>query len=389
MKHETRGSRTMTNLRRRSRSLTIVLGLVLALTAGLHASRATDGAPVDDKAKTGASASAPGSDADSTAEQGPASYPISSVLPVARDFAQTIRGFGTVKADARTVRAITSANQIVVTAVHVIQGERVKRGQPLFGTEPDPAVHLAYQQALSAARLARREVDRLTAQRADSLATESQVETAQKALTDASAGVEAARRLGADSASAAIVAPVDGVVVSIGVVTGDRPAVGTPLAQIAPNAARVSVGIEPGERRQVHVGDKVTVRAVQTTDPPLAGRIAVVGAALDPDSRLVNVAIDLNAGAGEALISGQAIEAAIEVQRVRAYSLPRAAVLRDGSDSYVYEVRERKAHRVAVSIISDEGARVGVTGDLAADRPVVTTGAYQLDDGVSVEEHRP
>ena len=370
-------------------SLAVALGVMLALTAGLHASRATDGPDAKPAAGGAAPASATEPAADKAAEPGPSSYPIVSVLPVERDVAQTVRGFGTVRADARTAKTLTSPTQIVVTAVHVIQGERVKRGQPLFTTEPDPAAHLAYQQALSAARLARREVDRLVAQRADSLATESQVDVAQKALADANAGVEAARRLGADAGSTTVVAPADGVIVAILVAAGDRPAVGTPLAQLAPDAERISVGIEPGARRLVHVGDRVTVRSVQTADPPRTGRVAAVGAALDPETRLVNVAVRLDPGAGEALLSGLAVDVVIEVAKVRAFSLPRAAVLRDDSETYVYEVHDGKARRVPVGIVADEGARIGVTGDLSTERRVVTTGAYQLEDGVVVEESRP
>jgi hypothetical protein len=44
---------------------------------------------------------------------------------------------------------------------------------------------------------------------------------------------------------------------------------------------------------------------------------------------------------------------------------------------------------VPVVIEVDEGARVGVTGELDKARAVVTTGAYELEDGVAVAERKP
>jgi RND family efflux transporter MFP subunit len=373
----------MVMLRHWGRSLLAALGIALALLAGLHASQATD------SAGDGEVATAAGAEDGNAAERGPAAYPVVSVLPVVRDVARTMTGFGSAGTDPRSLRAVTSANQIVITAVHVLRGEQVRRGQPLFTAEPDPAARLAYEQAQSAARLARHEVDRLMAQRADSLATESQVETAQKSLADANAAIEAARRQGAASDTTTLAAPADGVVTEIAVAAGDRPAVGTALARIATPGGLVIVGIEPGARRDVHAGDKATVRSVQGSGSPLAGHVVSVGAAVDPDSRLVSVAIRLDGAADGTLASGEAVEATIAVSTARAYVVPRAALLRDDHETYLYEIDAGKARRVPVRIVSDEGDRIAVSGELGSGRRVVTTGAYELEDGVAVEERRP
>jgi hypothetical protein len=44
---------------------------------------------------------------------------------------------------------------------------------------------------------------------------------------------------------------------------------------------------------------------------------------------------------------------------------------------------------VPVVVEVDDGSRVGVTGALDRTRPVATTGAYELEDGVAVAEQKP
>jgi len=364
-------------------AISIVVGLGVAF-AGKDA-RSPNGDPA-------ASADAhPGAapEAEKSAESGPSAYPVTTINPVKRTIADTVRGFGTVRADARNARSVTSATVVVVSDVLVLPGERVRRGQPLLRVQPDPVAYLAYQQALSAAKLARNEVSRLTAQRADSLATATQLETAEKALVDADAAVDAARRQGAAGTESVIVAPIDGVVTTLGAVAGDRPAIGTPLLTISPLPDRVSLGIEPGLESKVHVGDHVTVRSVQTDAVPRDGRVAQVGAALDADSRLVIVSVILEPGTAPPYLAGLTVEGVISTRAVDAFSLPRAALVKDDDGISVFEILDGKAHRVRVALAADDGPRVAVTGDLDVNHPVVTTGAYELEDGVEVEERKP
>jgi RND family efflux transporter MFP subunit len=320
----------------------------------------------------------------------PATYPVNTIAPTPRSFRQVVHGYGLLQADVRSARTVTMATVGVVRAVEVLPGQRVAKGQPLFAVEPDPLAHLAYQQAESAAKLARAEVARLAAERADNLATASQLETAEKALADAEAALAAARRQGAEAGEVLLRAPVDGIVTALGVGIGDRPAVGAALATIAPaNAAAVTLGVEPGEARLVHSGDAVKVRVVQQGARERSGRVTVVGAALDKTTRLVTVSVTLDESGFDDAPAGSAVEADIATRAVEAYSVPRAAIVRDANGTAVFEIRDGRAHRVPVVVEVDEGSRVGVSGDLDKARPVVTTGAYELEDGVGVAEQKP
>ena len=338
---------------------------------------------------SGKAASTAPTDPDTTVEPAPSSYPVVTTSPVRRTVADVVRGFGTVHADARNARSVTSATLVAIAEVLVLPGQRVKRGQALLRVEPDPAAFLAYQQAVSAMTLASNEVKRLTDQRTDGLATTTQLETAQKALIDAQAATEAARRQGAARETAIIGAPIDGIVTSLGVVAGDRPAVGTALMSISPLPDRVSLGIEPGLQDRVHVGDHVTVRAVQGDTQPRSGTVAQVGSAVDTDTRLVIVSVLLNQGTTEPYLNGITVEGTIDTRTINAFSLPRAALVKGDDGVSIFEIRGGKAHRVPVAVVSDDGPRVAVTGELDPARAVVSTGAYELEDGVDVEEHKP
>ena len=314
-------------------------------------------------------------------------YPVVLVRPVSRSFKRVVHGYGTVLADARSARSVSSATMVEIRSVEVLPGERVKQGQPLFSVAPDPLAYLSYQQAATALKLAKAEVDRLKTLHADSLATATQVETAEKAQADAQAGVEAVRRQGASGETDVLRAPVDGIVTAIAAAVGDRPAPGTSIATIAPSlATRVTLGIEPGEQRLVHVGDRVSVHAVQTTGQARAGHVATVSASLDKETHLITVSVALDPAKSDDFLSGLAVEGVIETRAVDAFALPRAALVKDETGTAVFEVVDGKAHRVPVVIENEEGTRVGVSGELDPDRPVVTTGAYELEDGVAVAE---
>lgn len=319
-----------------------------------------------------------------------AAYPVVTVAPVSRSFRPVVHGYGVLQADVRSARSVTMATVGVIRAVEVLPGQRVSKGQPLFAVEPDPLAYLAYRQAGSAAKLARAEVTRLEAERADQLATASQVETAEKALVDAESALEAARRQGAAGGTEVLRAPVDGIVTAIGAGIGDRPAIGAALATITPaNAATVTLGVEPGEARLVHSGDGVQVRVVQRGAHERSGRVTVVGAALDKTTRLVTVSAALDETGFDDASAGSAVEADIQTRAIEAFAVPRAAIVRDADGTAVFEVRGGVAHRVPVVVEIDEGSRVGVSGVLDHARPVVTTGAYELEDGVPVAEQTP
>lgn len=360
--------------------------VVLALAVGCRYATAT-GAPAEPKDRPTETTATPDTRAGPDKE---VTYPVVTVRALRRSFKQLVLGYGTVLADARSARSVAAATMLEIRSVEVLPGERVKSGQPLLTAAPDPQTYLAARQAASALKLAKADAERLVFGRADGLATTLQVETAQKALADAAAAVEAAQRQQAGAATLVLRAPVDGIVTAVGAGVGDRPAAGAVLVTIAPIAApRVTLGIEPGEQRLVHVGDRVSVRPVQTNSEASSGKVIMVGAAVDKTSRLVNVTVALDPPHADDFLADMAIEGRIEARQIEAFDLPRSALIKDEEGLAVFELVGGKAHRVPVVLAAEDGARVGVSGALDTNRPVVSVGAYELGEGVAVVERKP
>jgi len=348
-----------------------LMGFVLALTPLLPAAQAAAGNG-------------------ETATEEKRAYPVVAVRPIARSIQPVVYGYGTVASDPQGRRSITAATMVEIEQVLVAPGQAVRRGQPLFRVAAEPAAYLAYQQAVSARRVAKSELERLKKLLDDRLATVGQVETAEKAVEDAEAAVAGARRQLAAAPSEAVDSPIDGVVSDVTVAVGDRPAPGTSIATIVPSGiSRVIVGIEPSARMNVRVGDRATVTAVQQPGSVRPARVAVVGAALDKETRLVPVTLLLEPPGSGDLIGGLSVEAQIATRAQAAFVVPRSALVKDDDDTVVFEVVEGKAHRVPVALVREEGARVAVTGALSKERAVVTVGAYELEDGAQVVEQKP
>lgn len=362
-----------------------VVGIAIVLRAG-GATAGSSGAPqAADAAEPPAAEAAAGADAHTEA-----TYPVVLVSPEPHVFKRLIHAFGVISADLRATHTISMATVGIVRSVEVVPGESVKTGQLLFRVEADPLARLAYRQASSALTLARAEVARLAAQRAEHLATATQLETAEKAVIDAEAGVDAARRQGASADAELIRASTDGIVTTLSVATGDRPATGTALAVIAPIAsARARLGVEPGDAPRIQVGMRVNLRSIHHDGATRTGKVVMAGASIDKDTHLVNVVVATDQPTFGGWLVGEAVEATIAIESVDAFAVPRAAVVKGEDGTGVFEVVDGKAHRVPVAIEVDEGARLGVTGALDKGRRIVTTGAAELEDGGTVAEQKP
>ena len=329
-------------------------------------------------------------DGDGKPAESSRSSPVVVTSPVPAEFPLSVPAYGTAVPDAREAKVIASSTSVEVRSIAVLAGERVHRGQELLSVIPDPTVFLAREQAASALRLAQAEVDRLTEQRAAQLATVTQLETAQKSLSDAKAAMAAARSQGADTSVVSLRAPVEGVVTGLNVSVGDRVAAGAPLATLSPLVLdHLTLGIEPAARGSVRTGDRVRLHPAEAPADERTGQVVAVAAAIDRESRLLPVSVKLQPGAGNAWLAGTTLEGTIDGKAAPGFLLPRAALVKDERGLTVFEIVDGHARRVAVQLLAEDGARVGVAGALDGHRPVVAVGAYELDDGVSVQERKP
>jgi len=274
--------------------------------------------------------------------------------------------------------------------ISVLPGDRVAKGVVLATLQLDPGAREAYVQASNALALARREADRLRQLLALQLATQSQVESADKAAFDAAGALKALDAQGGGSDSSAITAPFDGVVASVPVAQGERVQAGAPILQLAhADALRVQIGVEPAQSRRVRVGTKATLKPISTDGDgaaPIDATVASVQDIVDPKTQLVSAIVNLPRAAGAQFVPGMKVRATLQVGSRTAIAVPHNAVLSDGKGDFVYQVVGGKARRVGVTrqLESDGYVAISGLGDLGL--PVVTVGNYELQDGMAVLE---
>jgi RND family efflux transporter MFP subunit len=310
--------------------------------------------------------------------------------------AQPVTAYGIVEASAANLTSINLPYVARVTQLRVQEGQTVAHGEALFVVQADPAAALAAAQARSAVTFADGEVARSQSLFDKGLATTSQLATARKAAQDAREALASQDKSGIVSGSKLVTSPLDGVVVQVSVGQGAQVQAGGPIVQLAPSAGgqgsstNVQLGVEPADAAAIHPGDTVRLRGLSTAlaNTTVTGRVVIVGASIDTQSQLVNVGANIALG-GTAFIPGTRVAADIDTRRGVHWVVPRSAVLGDDQGHFVYQVASgNKAHRVNVTVLTEDGNRYGVDGALDAKQPVVIGGNYELQDGMTVQDSK-
>jgi membrane fusion protein (multidrug efflux system) len=311
------------------------------------------------------------------------SVQISTQAVEKRSLANNISAFGDVVAG--HTLGISSAYPAQVSSLLVMQGQKVKKDEPLVILAADPAAQLSYQQALSTARLSGAELGRTKELFRLQLATQSQLDTTQKAYDDARAALATQKNLGG-VASAPLNAPEEGIVTALTVAQGDRVAAGAPMMQLGVvKDIKIVLGIDPADRLRVAKGTVVTITSLDDPNISAQGTIGEVQDAIDPKTQLTNVVVRMNA-ANRYLVPGMRVRAALAAEPQEAFAVQRQAVLNDDKGAYLFQVVQSKAHRVDVHTVIDNRDILGVTGKVDPHLPVVVLGNYELSDGMPVRE---
>ncbi len=306
--------------------------------------------------------------------------------PVARQaLARTLTTFGEIASAKPETLSFPQAGQLL--RLPLVPGQRVQRGDTLAVIASDPNAVAAYAQAANALGFAQRELKRQQELAGLQLATQSQVDAARKQLEDSQGALAAQARLGGAHASLSLTAPFDAVVTALPAAQGERLAAGAPLVQLGPTAhPRALLAIEPARSAAVKPGMAVSIKPLLDGTAPIAARIAAVDGIVDPKTQMVTANVELSAGQAAGLALGTRVEAAITLGQDDAWSVPRQAVLSDDQGSYLFQVANGHARRVAVKVAGENGPSYGVDGKLDPRLPVVVLGNYELQDGMPVRE---
>jgi RND family efflux transporter MFP subunit len=311
---------------------------------------------------------------------------VSAIAPTQGKLEQPLVAYGIVQPASNGSIAVSSLHAAQVLRLRVVPGQVVIAGEPLLDLSADPAASLAYAQAVSDLKLAQGELARTRQLLAERLATNSQVQQAAKAASDAQATLQARQREGATKQFETVNAPVAGVVTAVAVSNGDHVQPGATLLNVASiNGATGILGIAPEERTLVKAGQ--TVRLVDLDAPAAAigATVVSVGGMADAKSGLFTVVVRPNGG-DSTLTPGTHLSATIVTEGVSGWIVPRGAVLTDDKGPFVFQISDAKAVRVAVKILAAAGSQTAVSGTLDPKKKLVVSGNYQLSDGDTVRE---
>jgi HlyD family secretion protein len=245
--------------------------------------------------------------------------------------------------------------------------------------------------------VSRREFDD---ERAQTVAAQSAYEAAQMKLASTGAAVDSARAQAAGASAtaasrsteagyASVIVPDDSVVVKRLVDPGVYVQAGTPILQVAViDRVRVAAQVAQGDLVNLRVGTPADV--VARNGSTLRGRVTSLSPVADPQTHTALAEIVVT-NDGNALVPGGFVHVILHARTARAargFVVPSGAVT-GGSQPAVWIDQRGSAHRVPVSLLSDDGATAAVVGDLRTGMRVVATGAANLEEGQAIAAATP
>jgi len=291
---------------------------------------------------------------------------------------------GLVKAQASLVDARTTYTR---TATLVQQGAQAQQNlddaKATLDADQAAVDQAAAQVGASEAQVAQAQAQ-ITAQQQQIAAARSQVHTNQAQAASQAAALQNAQ-LGLQYAT--IVAPFSGVVVSRSLDPGAyvTPGTSTPIVTIADlDQLDVVVNVSESQLAMVHPGDTVQTTVDAYPGRTFTGVVSRIAGGVDPQTRTVQVEIDL-ANPGHLLRPGMYATAAISAGTQRALVVPLSAVVTVGTQSYVWAVVDGKTTARQVTTGRETGSVVEITAGLTPSDLVVFRGSDLVREGQPVK----
>jgi HlyD family secretion protein len=323
------------------------------------------------------------------------STPLVTVIrPGVSNLAQTVTVNGTISA--RNDMPIGNEGDVArIAAVYVEAGDKVQKGQVLARLDPSVvgpqvgSLSAALEEAHATAELADADYKRAVGASASGAFSTEETERRRTAALSARAKVKvAAAQLAEVKARwgrTEIRAPTAGIVLTRNAEVGQTASPGgEPLFRLAQNGEIELRGlVAEQDLPKLKLGQAADVH-LTGIDKPFPGKIRLLGAVIDPATRLGTVRIGLDPDPD--LRPGAFARATITVGSGQRAVLPQTAVLADEKGSYVLIVgKDNRVSRQAVRVSgsSEQGMLVseGIVGN---ERIVATAGAF-LNVGEKVE----
>ena len=281
-----------------------------------------------------------------------------------------------------------------IIGVYVEAGDHVKRGQLLAKIDESvwqPQVNrlaASLEQAKAQAALSAAEYRRAAAvESAGALSAEEIEKRRALSVTDA-ANVKVAAAMLAEAqarlARTRVVAPADGTVLTRKAEVGQTASPGGDALFRLASGGEIEMRGQVAEQDMsvLTVGQTAAVNLVGSTQP-FAGRVRLLGAIIDPQSRLGDIRIALKPD--PALRPGAFARGSVSVSKAERPILPQTAVMSDSKGPYVFVIGAGdRVERRNVQVGGTISAGIIITNGLTGEERIVTTAAGFLREGEKV-----
>jgi RND family efflux transporter MFP subunit len=309
------------------------------------------------------------------------------VAAVARKtIAEKLTAYGSVIAQPGKTHSVTVGFETRVRHILIAPGQLVHESDPLVEVEGSPAAQLQLQQAKNAAELATRDLKQAQERFNLKLATNQEMNTAEKAARDAQAQLAALQRSGAGGDNR-IKSDMTAVVSKVNAQDGQIVPVGSPLVElVAEEEIEVKLGVEAEDLSALQAEQPITIFPVNNPDQAeVKATVRLITRRIDPATRLVDVYVALPQGT-KLLLDGF-VRGDFEHSAENALVVPRSAALpheEGGFEIFTVEKGHAKKHVVKLGVQNEKEVQI-ITPDLKEGDQVVTAGNYELEDGMAVE----
>lgn len=283
--------------------------------------------------------------------------------------------------------AVTAPFPGAAVRLYVIEGQSVRKGQPLAQIRAAEPVQISGELSRSQAQLALAEARaaRLSQLAEEGVIAGARAEEAKAALEQARASVAENRRLlalagaGPDG-TMTLRAPISGRVAHVAIEAGG-PVDGMTAPFVIENDSAYRIDLQLPERlaREVRPGMAVEVELAGDGGAPVTvgGQILSVAPSIDPMTRSVMAKASIGAVPG--LVAGRNVMVVISGEGSAAgVSVPAAAVSRIGDADYVFVRTGDRFARRKVTVVAAAGGRSVISGGLKAGEVVATGGIPEL-----------
>jgi membrane fusion protein, multidrug efflux system len=304
------------------------------------------------------------------------------IVPIERkSISERLTAYGSVVAQPGKTHFVAISFESRVQHILISPGQLVKQGDILLEVQGSPTSLLQLHQAECTAEKAHKELDQAKKRFDMKLATNQELNQAQKAAADADLQLESLKSQGV-AADNNIRSDITGIAVKVDVEDGQVASAGSPLVELVATGDReIKLGVEPEDVEQLQLGQRVGIYLVN--NPPaseIEGAVRLVTQRVNPVDRLVDVFVSISPGTElllAAYVRGEIIVASRETLVV-----PRDAVLPEDGSHTLYIVQNHRAMKKTVGIGLQTDSEVEVISpELRNGDQIVTVGNQDPSGG--------